>query len=68
MLKKTDMTRQETVAFLKLNMMSHSNDSLSGEDYVNGCNDILDHLIYILSDSNLTYNTGTGYFEPIGSI
>ena len=61
MLKQNEMTRKEIVEFLKLNFYKHPDN-----DFFEGANDMLDHLIDEFSDPNLAYNTETGFFDYIG--
>lgn len=68
MLKQTEMTREEIVTYLKLNLMSDRECNHFSEDYINGTNNIIEHLIDVFSDSNLAYNTDTGYFDYIGDL
>lgn len=67
MLKRESMTREEIVAFLKLNVLSDGMvNSCFSKDFAEGINYILDHLIDEIGDPNLAYNTKTGFFDYIG--
>ena len=63
MLKRNEMTREEIVAFLKLNLPDKSNKLSTYEE---GMYDAVEHLIDEFSDPNLAYNTETGFFDYIG--
>lgn len=69
MLKQDNFTREEIVSFLKLNMLDEPMiKSCFSKDFSDGVNYILEHLIDEFGDSNLAYNTETGFFDYIGPI
>ena len=69
MLKRDSMTREEIVAFFKLNILDdYLYKSCYSQDYADGVNDTLKHLIDEIGDPNLAYNTETGFFDYIGPI
>jgi hypothetical protein len=70
MLKQDNFTREEIVAFLKLNIADSIQDRpyYAGDDFVKGINHVLEHLIDEFSDPNLAYNTETGFFDYTGPI
>ena len=60
------ISRKEIVNFLKLNALEDCDISHLSEDFIQGYNYLLEHLIEEIGDDSLKYDSESGFFEYVG--